>query len=110
MPVAPLAPEASRSRRFLDTLAASWLTENVLVGSFVDGSVHLFDKRTSKSERSFLNHKGKCLTVMASRDAATLASGGSDQCVILYDSRQGCKHILKGHTGTVRSVCFVGEK
>lgn len=55
-------------------------------------------------------HTGAVWTVAISSDGRTLASGGVDQTIRLWDLQTGhCRYLLDGHRGWVRSVIFSAD-
>ncbi len=55
-------------------------------------------------------HAGQVLAVAYAPDRATLATGGSDGTVRIWDARTGQQqHQLTGHTGGVRSVAYAPD-
>jgi WD40 repeat protein len=55
-------------------------------------------------------HTGAVWTVAISPDGQTLASGGVDQTIRLWDLQTGhCLHLLDEHSGWVRSVIFSSD-
>ncbi|MDE2742100.1 MAG: hypothetical protein OXI58_10955, partial [Gemmatimonadota bacterium] len=67
----------------------------------------LWDVESRKPLTTLKGHTGNVYSVAFSPDGATLASGSSDDNVILWDveSRKPLT-TLKGHTGWVQSVSF----
>ena len=54
-------------------------------------------------------HSGRVLAVAYAPDGATLASGGEDGAVRIWDTRTGQQHELTGHTGQVNAVAYAPD-
>lgn len=62
---------------------------------------------TGESRWPFRGHRGPVLAVAISPDGKTLASGGDDNHVILWDLASGkVRRDLQGHSGDLRSLSF----
>src|SRR4029078_69389 len=60
-----------------------------------------------RSARPFRGHAGQVLPLAFAPDGATIATGGVDRTVRIWDTRTGAElRQLTGHTGEVHAVAF----
>jgi WD40 repeat protein len=74
-----------------------------------EGLIYLWDLTgvDQQPRRTFVGHSGQVHAVCFSSDGQTLASGGHDQVIRLWDVAGGqIIRPLRGHTDRVWSVCF----
>ena len=91
---------------FVWSVAFSPNGQTLASGSW-DGTVHLWNPRTSQHKITFLGHSGTIMTVAFSPDGRTLASGSWDRTIRLWNPNTGeLKRTLTGHTLGILSVAF----
>jgi len=78
----------------------------MLASAGYDGIVRLWDVKTRRPSRLFVNDIGPVESVAFSPDGHLLAEAGADQSVVLWDVRSGRRFTLAGHIGPVRAVAF----
>jgi WD40 repeat protein len=81
-----------------------------LVSADATGEVYVWDAPTGKVVDRFAAHKGGVTSLALSPDASTLATGGADSSVRLWDTSDWTRaKVLTGHSGWVLGVWFVNE-
>ena len=76
----------------------------------IEGVVEIFSWQEGKSLRVLKQHHDSVMSVVW-QNALSLASGGMDRRIILWDLRTGTSiQDLKGHSKGVSSLCFLNEK
>jgi WD40 repeat protein len=73
-----------------------------------DGTIRIIDPVSRRLLQALLGHSGPVTCLAWSPDGQTLASGGGEWLVRLWEGRTGPKklRILPGHTGLVRSISW----
>jgi WD40 repeat protein/poly(3-hydroxybutyrate) depolymerase len=102
-------PAPKLSVRHIDfTPDSKWL-----LGPGPDGLVEVRNARTGQERQPGQGHRGPVWTVAVSPDGRTIASGGADRTIRLWDlagwkpgDPQPPSRILTGHTGTIHSIAF----
>jgi WD40 repeat protein len=75
-----------------------------------DGTIKLWNARTSKELQSLRGHSGPVWDVSVSPNGQTLASAGSDDTIKLWDVKTGkALKTLEGHQADVNSVRFAPD-
>ena len=71
-----------------------------------DGTVRLFD-RQGREVRTMPGHYGPVLALAVGPDGTSVASGGRDDCVCVWDATTGAlRTLLRGHEQPVRGVLY----
>jgi U3 small nucleolar RNA-associated protein 12 len=76
---------------------------------YADGEIHLYDRKSEDSNKPtiFDGHKRGINTLAFSHDGFTLASGGKDSLIILWDIlNETGKYRLNGHTDSITQLQF----
>uniref|UniRef100_A0AC35GW59 Small-subunit processome Utp12 domain-containing protein n=1 Tax=Panagrolaimus sp. PS1159 TaxID=55785 RepID=A0AC35GW59_9BILA len=74
-----------------------------------DGEIHLYDRKNDDNDKPviFDGHKRGINTLAFSHDGFTLASGGKDSLIILWDVlNESGKYRLNGHTDSITQLQF----
>ncbi len=83
---------------------------NILASGSDDGSIRLWDTRTSTHLRTMTEHKSLITNVVFSGDGKMLASASRDNTIRLWDTQTGESHTtLKGHTDRIFSIWLSGD-
>ncbi len=71
-----------------------------------DGAVKLWEIR---DRVPLQGHEHWVYSVACSPDGKQIASGSSDQTIRVWNAANGAVNVLRGHTGTVRTVAFLAD-
>ncbi|MGN7250368.1 nSTAND1 domain-containing NTPase [Arthrobacter sp. SAFR-014] len=105
----------SRERRSVPQLShfegvngIAFSPDGAMASASDDGTVRIWNPASGRSVGPLTGHQGPVYGVAFSPDGRVLASGGSDNNVLLWDAATGKRMgaPLSGHTDVVRSVAF----
>jgi COMPASS component SWD3 len=89
------------------TAIAASHSGKLLVSSHLDGTIALWNLRTSKQFFTLPGHTDTVLSLALSRDGKLLVSGGRDQTICLWDVQAGTLlHKFVWHSASVQSVAL----
>jgi WD40 repeat protein len=72
--------------------------------------IYLIDRKEGKIGKVLPGHSGPVFTLSFSRDGKTLASGGADHLIRVWDVPSGKRlHLLKGHVAPVTSLALAPD-
>ena len=81
-----------------------------VVSSSNDGTVMVWNIKTSSRPYRFIGHKGAVLSTAIAPSGSLIASGSNDWTIRLWEnSIDGQSKFLKSHSGPVRSVSFSSD-
>jgi WD40 repeat protein len=92
-----------------EVLTVAFSVNGTLVSGDAKGKVTLWNTVSGKMELDFEGHTGYVNAVASSPDGKTLATGGSDATIKLWDMKGNTLAILKGHSDSVISLAFSSD-
>jgi WD40 repeat protein len=90
----------------------SFLKENLIAVGDINGQISLYDLRDGESTvREFDCQSNQVTSLVSYQNFSFLASGSINNSIYLFSLADGEKiDELKGHTGSVRSICEVDDQ
>jgi WD40 repeat protein len=83
--------------------------ETQVIAGMASGMIRVFDRQGTLI-RQMAGHQGRVVSLALSSDGETLASGGADHTIVIWDAHAGdMQLLLKRHTDTVTDLRFAAN-